>query len=345
MKNLFKLLTISDGNIDVKYWDSLFDKLENDPSAFNSKDLIALAKVASDKHVDKSIVNCLLKLILDKYQTSNIGTFITSNMHKPEIVEFGVENAQDIYERTNNKFKFLTFFDGIADFSVDYNTRYMLDIISKIPVEELNFEYFENLDDYENLNAAVGIFKKYGGVNDTSFVGGGTTSCVFKVGSYVVKVGQQRFSDTVPRHYRIIKSHDFIRGSDFAVESQSFLEYKNTLVSTDDIYELLVDLRKAGIILFDSLALSYDFNNFGILNSYRDADCDDPEMLPDSFKEMPFVLYDNDFIETYNEEEDQLDKMYEEMYGNGSNVTSVSYMEDAIRNYEKKLIPYVKVIM
>ena len=46
----------------------------------------------------------------------------------------------------------------------------------------------------------------------------------------------------------------------------------------------------------DSLIYGVNGDNVMLLDSYQDADCSDPEALPNWFKEYPLVLVDRDTI-------------------------------------------------
>jgi len=41
-------------------------------------------------------------------------------------------------------------------------------------------------------------------------------------------------------------------------------------------------------------------DNVGVLDSYMDADCFNPEILPEAFKEKPLVLIDRDRVYKLN---------------------------------------------
>lgn len=62
------------------------------------------------------------------------------------------------------------------------------------------------------------------------------------------------------------------------------------------------ELEKLGYYLEDDL-ISKDRVNCFYLDDYHDANCDDPEALPDWFKERPLVLVDRDLVIPLEEKE------------------------------------------
>jgi hypothetical protein len=126
------------------------------------------------------------------------------------------------------------------------------------------------------------------------------------------------------------------------IERQKYLNRDDSKITDKMIYQLFVDLRDSGDEITDPRALKYDYGNFALLDSYEDADVDDPselERLPDYFKENPLVIIDVDLIYKQNDS----DKCY---FGYSSDKYTMDY---AIENYERgianqKLLKNINVL-
>ena len=67
-------------------------------------------------------------------------------------------------------------------------------------------------------------------------------------------------------------------------------------LSIDTIKEKYDELNNLGYYVKDSLVGGKFGDNCMLLDSYKDADCDDPESLPETFKKKPLVLVDHDLV-------------------------------------------------
>lgn len=136
----------------------------------------------------------------------------------------------------------------------------------------------------------------------------GSTSCPYRIGDYVIKLFNTKWSyeDIIcPNLYLIIKNLEehYIRDVEGIVraglEVQQYLDrdVRSIGENTSTLLEAFKDeLDKLGYKLNDTLINGPKGDNCKLLYTYKDADCDNKEDLPDWFKENPIVLIDRDRI-------------------------------------------------
>lgn len=168
--------------------------------------------------------------------------------------------------------------------------------ISYIYKQELGRQLERIVDKYLSLSSS----------DIVTYLGTGTMSTTFRLGDYVLKVGYGKWSyeDVIcPRLYLILKNLEeyLIRDNRKVVvanlEVQPFLK-KTAFALPDSEFDIFrEELEKLGYWTNELLRgrNKYD-DNFGLLDSYKDADCDNPELLPDHFKKTPLVLCDRDKV-------------------------------------------------
>ena len=60
------------------------------------------------------------------------------------------------------------------------------------------------------------------------------------------------------------------------------------------------EIKSLGYYVDDKLIRGIYGDNCMLLDSYKDADCNNPESLPSWFKEYPLVLVDRDLVYEYD---------------------------------------------
>lgn len=135
-------------------------------------------------------------------------------------------------------------------------------------------------------------------------VGEGTTCYALRLGDFVLKLINTKWSYEeclCPDLFLIVKNleQDYVRSEKGIVlcglEVQPYLTRSVRdfdLKYLDYFKETLNDL---GFFINDSLISEFG-DNVRVLNSYKDADTDDCESLPEWFKEVPVVLVDRDRV-------------------------------------------------
>lgn len=141
--------------------------------------------------------------------------------------------------------------------------------------------------------------KQYG------FVGRGTTCNCYRIGDYVIKLINTKWSyeDVIcPNLYLIAKNYEeiYLRNRNGIVsgglEVQKYLTKKAKDVDLKYFEYFDLELDRLGYKRTDSLTGGLRGENTMLLDTYLDADIENPEKLPDWFKQCPLVLIDRDRI-------------------------------------------------
>ena len=228
------------------------------------------------KYYKNNIAQGLININNDKYLLDDLDTlFLTSKDYKIEI-----------YEKYSSK---------LSQEIVRYLQR-NYEMFQKTPIH-LERIYAHDLD--KTLTELVDKYLSISKSKNIEYIAKGTTSACYRIGDYVIKFILSKYnnSEICPSIYLINKAYfeELIRDDDgkciAGLEVQKYLSKK---LSRADFY-LLKEyrnlLKNEGYYLGDSIR-----PNFRFLNSYKDADCIEPEFLPKSFKEKPLVCIDRDCI-------------------------------------------------
>lgn len=173
--------------------------------------------------------------------------------------------------------------------------------------------------------------------NDISFIKQGRSCVLYKVGDYALKIATKRFVTYPDEHFRVILNYerkiiyDEIGQPLLFIEMQEYLNQDPEKLTQEEIYEVFIDLRKAGLETTDPKTLTYDYDNFGVLSDYTKANIkgyNSPEDLPEHFKKNPIVILDNDLI--YKKDSSHA-KHFSTFVSRKSGYT----MDDAIADYEE----------
>ncbi|MBR4177899.1 MAG: hypothetical protein IKR57_00955, partial [Bacilli bacterium] len=141
--------------------------------------------------------------------------------------------------------------------------------------------------------------KEYG------FVGGGTTCDCYRIGDYVIKLVKTKWSyeDVIcPNLYLIAKNYEeiYLRDKkgivDGGLEVQKYLTRRADNIDSKYFRYFDLALDRLGYRRTDTLTNGTCGENTMLLDTYRDADCPNPEKVPVWFRQYPLVLIDRDRI-------------------------------------------------
>lgn len=141
--------------------------------------------------------------------------------------------------------------------------------------------------------------KEYG------FVGGGTTCECYRIGDYVIKLVKTKWSyeDVIcPNLYLIAKNYEeiYLRDKkgivDGGLEVQKYLTRRADDIDPKYFRYFDLALDRLGYRRTDTLTKGTCGENTMLLDTYRDADCPNPEKVPVWFRQYPLVLIDRDRI-------------------------------------------------
>ncbi len=145
---------------------------------------------------------------------------------------------------------------------------------------------------------------------DCGFVGGGTTCDCYRIGDYVIKLvkGKWSYEDVIcPNLYLIAKNFEEIYLRDKkgivygGLEVQKYLSRKATDIDPKYFRYFDLALNRLGYKRTDTLTGGACGENTMLLDTYRDADCPNPEKVPVWFRKCPLVLVDRDRIYSKNQ--------------------------------------------
>ena len=145
--------------------------------------------------------------------------------------------------------------------------------------------------------------KEYG------FVGGGTTCNCYRIGDYVIKLVKTKWSyeDVIcPNIYLIARNYEEIYLRDKkgivygGLEVQKYLTRRTDNIDPKYFRYFDLALDRLGYRRTDTLTKGTCGENTMLLDTYRDADCPNPEKVPVWFRQYPLVLIDRDRIYSKN---------------------------------------------
>ncbi len=243
----------------------------------------------------------------------------TADINKYAIQEEEFNRDVNTLFETSANYRFHIFFNHSAKLREDLLTgfaskmRYYLENqrIDKYSVNQTKSE-LKNLDYYGLCPMLEEWTEKYMDLSQSKeygYVGGGATCSCYRIGDYVIKLVRAKFSfeDVIcPNLYLTAKNYEeiYVRGRTGRVlggiEVQKYLTREARDVETKYFGYFRETLADLGYVITDALTYGVNGDNAMLLDSYRDADCSNPEKLPDWFKEYPIVLVDRDTIYPIN---------------------------------------------
>ncbi len=223
-----------------------------------------------------------------EYLINDIDTlFRTSKNYKYVLfTKYGRYLNKDIYEEFERQIKPFTEIDD--------------EMIADIFKNGLGDKFLEYVDKYLQLSTGAKVI---------SDVGRGSCTRTFRIGDYVIKCSNKKwsFEDSIcPDSYLVLKNleEDMVRDSKGqvtgAVEVQKYLSRPLLVSEWQSIFNFQKAFQEAGYYIKDRLVDEEYGPNCRHLEDYRDADCENPEVLPDWFKEDPIVLVDRDLVFSLN---------------------------------------------
>lgn len=198
------------------------------------------------------------------------------------------------YSKNISKELIKDFYNKIKHFDIDGKLKENL-MLSTIYYYELGKKLEDSVLKYLELSKD----KTY------EYLASGSTSDCYRIGDYVFKLCRQKWSyeDIIcPDLYIILKNIEehFTRDNEgivmAGIEIQKYLTRSAKNIEPKYFQKLTSELDRLGYFCTDSLINGKCGDNCMLLDSYKDADCDNPEELPDWFKEVPLVIVDRDRI-------------------------------------------------
>ncbi len=273
--------------------------------------------IAKMKEIDVSIIAAnLFDCVFDVELFTEIKEFIFANYHKNHLLGFLAQN--DEFE--DDLFHFHE--EIMKDFKRLYRTsfNYKLAAIDKYEEYIPKYEYLElfrilklfrfQRDVLEDIfergmgEDFIHLLKKYFAISENSTISynSGSVTDVFAIGDFVIKFisGIHTFSSIEERYFPCFLVNKVVEEKIYYDEDGKLLgilqvgQRQFRPVEDKNLEKLFEEeLERLGYFVYDGLI---ERKNLYYLNDYHDADIDDPETLPDWFKENPVMLVDLDLM-------------------------------------------------
>ena len=310
------LITINKINYiydDILNYVKIYDECNNKTLLMNQKYLSKLA-LYSYNYDNKELYLKLQEFIFNNFKYNDLAENLLkySYANKNFIKEFEVKLEDNLTQGDKLFLTSDTYQFQIYKYYKDYVSGYILnDFVRYIDYFKINECYDEKLIEmfkYRLWHDLVNDVDKYLSLSqDTTcqYMTAGSCSSCYKIGDYVFKLSDKKYNI------------DDIKGVHNYLIHKNLVEHyikdnRDSVVASYEIQKLLtkyargVPERVISKFVMALLELGYDYNdrffsnrygdNLMLLDSYRDADCDNPENLPDWFKEYPCVIVDRDLV-------------------------------------------------
>ena len=257
----------------------------------------------------------VLKFVLENYKENTILSHMTSDSldyhlyHEKKTGAGAIEEAQAIKDinilfnsYSGNKY---IMFERYGRY-LDEETKRRYSLLKNFYNADLNavIEMFSST----LYNHFLDVVEKYSqGITGAIKVAGrGTRSTAYVVGDKIIKCSNGKWNQkrtTSISSFLILKNleeyyeYDQFDGISHSIEVQPYLKRKAYVFSRDIIKKFKEEFARQGLECSDLLIRNFiSYQNIRYLNDYHDANCDDPESLPEWFKENPIVLIDSDMV-------------------------------------------------
>lgn len=287
------------------------------PDLMNSEDISKLAIYSLMFNPNKSLWYKLKEYILANYKTNDLASLLLYRTDLRDIV-LGEKDLEQEFEMDADRL-----FESANTHKHMIYERYKEQLSSELVKR---FEYYLNLFKSKEKdkflatytayslslnglwNEVVSYVDKYLPISKdqtSEYLTSGSTAVCYRIGDYVFKIFKSKWSyeDVIcPDLYLIAKNFEehYIRNKHGVViggiEVQKYLSSKDIKITSEHLRLFTEALKKAGYYVNDSLMHGRCGDNVAILDSYLDADTENPENLPDWFKETPLVLVDRDMV-------------------------------------------------
>lgn len=240
----------------------------------------------------KKTIEIIQKLIVLLPQL-DISTFLIKNKQITELNDFANNNIELLIK--NSKGFAFELIEGTNNVEQLKKYSLLLKLRNLAKTKSNVFDYLISQNKEEELKYLITKYLDISKSKDFYFLNNGSTTFVYKVGDYCLKISINKYTNSCPRSFRIIKTIEQIKLlSGIEIEVQKYLKPKP--ISEQDIYELLLDLVGQNLEVTDPHILNFRPNNFGFIEDLSDCDIDDINKLPIHFIEKPLVIYDKDLI-------------------------------------------------
>lgn len=285
------------------------------PQLMNPDDISKLAVLLLKNNREKDYKK-LKEFILRDYKYNYLASELLADKYSVD------SNTHRVLRIPNNESTFSEDADTLFTTSADYRFTLYLKHQEKISKQLLSefanrIRYYLEKDNGRELEAiylsGLGQLleewtEKYMDLSrnkEYGFIGKGTSCSCFRIGDYVMKLVSSKWSyedEICPNLYLIAKNYEEIYLRDKrgivtgGLEVQKYLTRRADNIDSKYFGYFDSELSRLGYRRTDTLTNGSYGENTMLLDTYRDADCLNPEKVPAWFKECPLVLIDRDRI-------------------------------------------------
>lgn len=293
------------------------------PTLMDVDDICDLAILAYDNYQDKKIWLQLKEYILKNYPQNTLAQKLLTY---EEIRERPDSSCFTLKRNPEKENEFKKDADRLFSTSIDYQmTIYYQysEAVSKALIDQFaqSIKIFQRPDPNFRWDFTLsGVFayrlgsklqryvEKYLDLSqskETGYISSGATLSCYRLGDYVIKLVKTKWSYEeiiCPDLYLIIKNleEDYVRDKNGIVlaglEIQKYLSRPATNVPSYVLSKFSEELKRLGYYSMDTLIKGTCGDNCMLLDSYKDANTNNPERLPSWFKQYPMVLIDRDDV-------------------------------------------------
>jgi len=212
-----------------------------------------------------------------------------------------IYNNVDILFRAEEtkKMRFLEYISDELLLDLDDEYKELLRVYKSLPVIDID-RSISTIINYKKDDILFELIKN----RPVKYLGSGSTTRAFKVGEKVFKVSKMKYFIDMEKDLFLLAPtqteiiYDEKNEPLLIVEIQDYLDkvHNDEPMNSTDINNYMNELENQGYVTTDPRCMGYTDENFGFLKSYKDANCSNPEELPEWFKERPIVMYDIDLV-------------------------------------------------
>lgn len=312
----YKLSFIYDNflNYLTSYTHQEFEQLTFLPELMDMFDISSLAYSILKSPLKDDYYSLLKEYILEYYESNDLARQLLELKEK-QITQHSYEYYQDeegVKEFTRDadrlfatsatyKLYILEKYSSLIKDEVLNSFARKMSIFRKEDRALLDSIFYHNLGKY--VLDYIDKYLSFSKDETCEYLNKGTTAVVYRLGDFVLKLIRTKWSyeDIIcPNKYFIIKNLEEIyvrndRGIVSAgIEVEQYLKRDVSDVPKYIFNYILDAIEKSGLLWTERYRSGTWIENCRLLNSYLDADCNNPHILPDWFKEYPAVIIDRD---------------------------------------------------
>lgn len=290
----------------TSYTHKEFEQMTFLPELMNDEDISNLAISALNSN-DRELWLKLKEYILENYKYNNLAELL---LREKKTKEFALNSDELFLTSKNYQFEIYTNYTRYISKTISDNFKYYMDIFKGDNLRSYFTynSYLRSLFDKGLGHELLSYVDRYLSLStDTTceFIERGSTTACYRIGDYAFKISQTKWSyeDVIcPNLYLILKNLEehFIRDEKGVVvaglEVQKYLRRPANHLKEEVFNNFKKELNRLGYYITDTLINGSCGDNCRLLDSYMDADCINPESLPESFKKTPLVLIDRDRV-------------------------------------------------